>query len=238
MRMGGNGGETTLSFGESPAPEAGTPPLPTSTHVFPGIQHPAGELSRHLLFLPFCLFLSIFLDFRVLSSWVLVFRFLSSFPPFSFNSLHFPRAYIHFLGAYIHYRGAYTPFLRIYPHFVRIYPHFERIHRTPSLLRSPFLFFSYLLSAYTLIFPSYIQFFRADIPLSVSVYAYIRPLPCIHPSFQYVNSLLPFRSIPPRTPLWIYARVYSPSHILSCHLLCSRFPCPLPYVSRMFSSLL
>ncbi|KAJ7257142.1 autophagy-related protein 13-domain-containing protein [Mycena rebaudengoi] len=35
------GGETTLEFGESPAPQTGAAPLPTSTHVFPGIAHPA-----------------------------------------------------------------------------------------------------------------------------------------------------------------------------------------------------
>ncbi|KAJ6628418.1 autophagy-related protein 13-domain-containing protein [Mycena sp. CBHHK59/15] len=51
--MGGNGnggnGETTLGFGESPAAGAGAPPLPTSTHVFPGVPHPAGEFCRYRL---------------------------------------------------------------------------------------------------------------------------------------------------------------------------------------------
>ncbi|KAJ7215664.1 hypothetical protein C8J57DRAFT_1483139 [Mycena rebaudengoi] len=36
-------GETTLEFGESPAPQTGATPFPTSTHVFPGIAHPAGS---------------------------------------------------------------------------------------------------------------------------------------------------------------------------------------------------
>ncbi|KAJ6574141.1 autophagy-related protein 13-domain-containing protein [Mycena capillaripes] len=52
MWSGGNGGhETTLGFGESPAPEAGTAPLPTSTHVFPGIAHPAGTLTLSATYL-------------------------------------------------------------------------------------------------------------------------------------------------------------------------------------------
>ncbi|KAJ7177085.1 autophagy-related protein 13-domain-containing protein [Mycena filopes] len=41
---GGNGngnGERTLEFGESPSPETGAAPLATSSHVFPGIKHPA-----------------------------------------------------------------------------------------------------------------------------------------------------------------------------------------------------
>ncbi|KAJ6541187.1 autophagy-related protein 13-domain-containing protein [Mycena vulgaris] len=38
---GGGGGEAVLGFGESPAPGAGAPPLPTSTHLFPGIPLPA-----------------------------------------------------------------------------------------------------------------------------------------------------------------------------------------------------
>ncbi|KAJ7123442.1 autophagy-related protein 13-domain-containing protein [Mycena epipterygia] len=42
---GGNGEDTILAFGDSPAPETGAAPLPTSTHVFPGIPHPAGESS-------------------------------------------------------------------------------------------------------------------------------------------------------------------------------------------------
>ncbi|KAJ7273835.1 hypothetical protein C8J57DRAFT_1594450 [Mycena rebaudengoi] len=45
----GAGGETTLEFGESPAP------FPTSTHVFSGIAHPAESVSRVLSFL-FCSF--------------------------------------------------------------------------------------------------------------------------------------------------------------------------------------
>ncbi|KAJ6527723.1 hypothetical protein B0H19DRAFT_540027 [Mycena capillaripes] len=44
MWAGGNR-ETTLGFGKSPAPEAGTAPLPTSTHVFLGIAHPGGTFT-------------------------------------------------------------------------------------------------------------------------------------------------------------------------------------------------
>ncbi|KAJ6475971.1 autophagy-related protein 13-domain-containing protein [Mycena vitilis] len=41
--MGGNGGngETMLGFGDVPSRETGAAPLTTSTHVFPGIAHPA-----------------------------------------------------------------------------------------------------------------------------------------------------------------------------------------------------
>ncbi|KAJ7930921.1 hypothetical protein B0H13DRAFT_2530900 [Mycena leptocephala] len=84
VRTGGNGRETTLSFGESPAPKAGAPPLPASTHVFPKIQHPAGESSTYAPTSPsnLLLFLSRdFLGFLVLSSWL---SFLSWSP---FNSL-------------------------------------------------------------------------------------------------------------------------------------------------------
>ncbi|KAJ7646248.1 autophagy-related protein 13-domain-containing protein [Mycena polygramma] len=45
--MGGNGGngnwETVLGFGQSPSSETGAASLSTSSHVFPGIAHPAGE---------------------------------------------------------------------------------------------------------------------------------------------------------------------------------------------------
>ncbi|KAJ7689878.1 autophagy-related protein 13-domain-containing protein [Mycena metata] len=42
-------GEATLLFGQSPAPESGAAPLATSTHVFPGIRHPAAQRQWYLL---------------------------------------------------------------------------------------------------------------------------------------------------------------------------------------------
>ncbi|KAJ7079441.1 autophagy-related protein 13-domain-containing protein [Mycena belliarum] len=45
----GWGGDPTLEFGDSPAPGVGAEPLPTSTHVFPPILHPAGESFLRLL---------------------------------------------------------------------------------------------------------------------------------------------------------------------------------------------
>ncbi|KAJ7064357.1 autophagy-related protein 13-domain-containing protein [Mycena amicta] len=40
-----------LRFGQSPSPEMAAAPLPTSTHVFPGIAHPAGTLSLSTTYL-------------------------------------------------------------------------------------------------------------------------------------------------------------------------------------------
>ncbi|KAJ6452813.1 autophagy-related protein 13-domain-containing protein [Mycena sanguinolenta] len=54
--MGGNGGngngETMLAFGQPPTLDADATPLPTSTHEFPGIRHPAGELRCLCIFWP------------------------------------------------------------------------------------------------------------------------------------------------------------------------------------------
>ncbi|KAJ7669886.1 hypothetical protein DFH06DRAFT_1293861 [Mycena polygramma] len=45
IRNGWSGnGETVLGFGQSPSSETGAAPLSTSSHVFPGIAHPAGLL--------------------------------------------------------------------------------------------------------------------------------------------------------------------------------------------------
>ncbi|KAF7330663.1 Autophagy-related protein 13 [Mycena sanguinolenta] len=53
--MGGNGGngngETMLAFGQPPTLDAGAAPLPTSTHAFPGISHPAGTLTLSTTYL-------------------------------------------------------------------------------------------------------------------------------------------------------------------------------------------
>ncbi|KAF7377113.1 Autophagy-related protein 13 [Mycena sanguinolenta] len=53
--MGGNGGngngETMLAFGQPPTLDAGAAPLPTSTHAFPGIPHPAGTLTLSTTYL-------------------------------------------------------------------------------------------------------------------------------------------------------------------------------------------
>ncbi|KAJ7887627.1 hypothetical protein B0H14DRAFT_3856322 [Mycena olivaceomarginata] len=48
---GGNGDETTLAFGDSPAFEAGVEPLATSGHTFPGVGVPGGTLALSATYL-------------------------------------------------------------------------------------------------------------------------------------------------------------------------------------------
>ncbi|KAJ7117227.1 autophagy-related protein 13-domain-containing protein [Mycena crocata] len=68
--MGGGGGNGGMggAFGASPAPGSGAPPLPTSTHVFPAVPHPAvGDARLYsapiaISFLGICCFAVIWMD--------------------------------------------------------------------------------------------------------------------------------------------------------------------------------
>jgi hypothetical protein len=77
-----------------------------------------------------------------------------------------------------------SSFCPIYPHFTHLFCAYIALFapistfctctpssfHAPVLLRSPFLFLSFFARIHPHV-PSYIHFFRADIPLSVSVYA-------------------------------------------------------------------